>query len=197
MDISRSTGSIGSIGHFPLAISMAYYLHDVRHMLVITSFKDVLIDQLKMQMSDGNLTCSLDPMDKQNTNGHFQVHWIHWIHCTLSFRYLNGLVSTRCPYACHYVIQIHINWPTEKANVRWKFLLDIGSNGQTKFQWTFQVHWIHWIHLTLSSCYLNGLVCTWCPYACHNVIQRHGNWLNGKANIRWKFHVSIGSNGQN
>jgi hypothetical protein len=76
-------------------------------------------------------------MDKQSSNGHFQVHWIQWIHWTLSFGYLNGLVSTWCPYACHYVIQIHVNWPTEKANVRWKFHLPIGSNGQTKFQWTF------------------------------------------------------------
>jgi hypothetical protein len=59
MEISRS---IGSIGHFRFAISLAYYLHDV-HMLVITSFKDMLIDQLKKQMSDGNSTCPLDPMD--------------------------------------------------------------------------------------------------------------------------------------
>ena len=66
------------------------YLHDVL-MLVITSFKYILIDQLKKRMSDGNSTCPLDPMDKQNSNGHFQVHWIHW---TLSFGYLNGLVST-------------------------------------------------------------------------------------------------------
>jgi hypothetical protein len=35
--------SIGSNGHFRLAISMAYYIHDV-HMLVITSFKYMLID---------------------------------------------------------------------------------------------------------------------------------------------------------
>jgi hypothetical protein len=42
-------------------------------MLVITSFKYILIDQLKKQMSDGNSTCPLDPMDKQNSNGHFQV----------------------------------------------------------------------------------------------------------------------------
>jgi hypothetical protein len=106
-------------------------------MLAITSFKDMLIGQMKKQMSDWNSTCPLDPMDKQNSNGHFQVHWIHWIHWTLSFGYLNGLVSTWCLYAYHYVIQIHINWPTEKANVRWKFHLSIGSNGQTKFQWTF------------------------------------------------------------
>jgi hypothetical protein len=64
MDISRSIGSIGSIGHFRLAISMATNLHDVRHMLVITLFKIILIDQLKKQMSDGNSTCPLDPMDK-------------------------------------------------------------------------------------------------------------------------------------
>jgi hypothetical protein len=97
----------------------------------------MVTDKMKKQMSDGNSTYPLDPMDKQNSNGHFQVHWIHWIQWTLSFGYLNGLVSTWCPYSCHYVIQIHINWPTEKENVRWKFHLSIGSNGQTKFQWTF------------------------------------------------------------
>ena len=78
-------------------------------MLVITSFKYILIDQLEKQMSDGNSTCPLDLMDKQNSNGHFQVHWIHWIQWTLSFGYLNGTVSTRGPWACHYVIQIHGN----------------------------------------------------------------------------------------
>jgi hypothetical protein len=91
----------------------------------------------KKQMSDGNSTCPLHPMDKQNSNGHFQVHSIQWIHWTLSFGHLNGIVSTCCPYAYHYVIQIYVNWPTEKANVRWKFHLPIGPNGQTKFQWTF------------------------------------------------------------
>jgi hypothetical protein len=140
MDISRSIWSSGSIGHFRLAISMAYYLHDV-HMLVNTSLKYILMAQLKKQMSVGNSTCPLDPMDKQNSIGHFQVHGIHWIQWTLSFGYLNGLVSTWCPYACHYVIQIRINWPTGKANVRWKFHLSIGSNGQTKFQWTFPGPW--------------------------------------------------------
>ena len=93
MDISRSTGSIGSIGHFRLAISVAYYLHDVR-MLVITSFKYILIDQMKKQISDGNSTCPLESLDKQNSNGHFQVHWIHWIQWTLSFGYLNGMLYT-------------------------------------------------------------------------------------------------------
>jgi hypothetical protein len=73
MDISRSIGSIGSIGHFRLAISMAYYLHDV-HMLVITSFKDMLIDQLKKQTSDGNSTCPLDPLDTRNSNGQLAIH---------------------------------------------------------------------------------------------------------------------------
>ena len=136
MGILRSTGSIGSNGHFRLAISMAQYLHEV-HGLVVTSFKYMVIDQLKKQMCDGNSTCPLDPMDKQNFNGHFQVQWIHWIQWTLSFGYLNGTVSTWGPWACHYVIQIHGNWPTEKANVRWKFHLSIKSNGQTKFQWTF------------------------------------------------------------
>ena len=62
-------------------------------MLVITSFKYMLIDQLKKQMSDGNSTCPLDPMDKQNSNGHNSTcpldpmdqnsNWIHWIHWTL------------------------------------------------------------------------------------------------------------------
>jgi hypothetical protein len=93
MDISRSTGSIGSIGHSRLAISVAYYLHDVR-MLVITSFKYILLDELKKQMSDGNSTCPLESLDKQNSNGHFQVHWIHWIQWTLSFGYLNGMLYT-------------------------------------------------------------------------------------------------------
>jgi hypothetical protein len=109
-------------------------------MLVITSFKYVSIDQLKKQMSDGNSTCPLDSMDKQNSNWHFQVlwiHWIHWIQWTLSLGYLNGILYTWRTYACHYAIQIHVNWPTEKAKVRWKFHLFIGSNGQTKFQWTF------------------------------------------------------------
>jgi hypothetical protein len=73
--IPRSIGSIGSNGHFRLAISMAQYLHEV-HGLVITSFKYMAIHQLKKQMSDGNSTCPLDPMDKKNSNGHFQVHWI-------------------------------------------------------------------------------------------------------------------------
>ena len=78
-------------------------------MLVITSFKYILIDQLKKQMSDGNSTCPLDPMDKQNSNGHFHRS-IGSIGSIGHFRngYLNGLVSTLCPYACHYVIQIHM-----------------------------------------------------------------------------------------
>ena len=83
MDISRSIGSIGSNGHFRLAISMEQYLHDV-HGLVITSFKYVAIDQLKKQMSDGNSTCPLDPMDTRKTNGHFQVY--------LTNRMSNGLL---------------------------------------------------------------------------------------------------------
>ena len=77
MDISRSIGSIGSNGHFRLAfsgtVSVAQYLHKV-HGLVITSFKYMVIDQLKKQMSDGNSTCPLDPMDTRKTNGLFQVH---------------------------------------------------------------------------------------------------------------------------
>jgi hypothetical protein len=132
------------------------------------------------------------------------VHWIQWTNkirmdisrSTLSFGYLNGLVSTWCPYACHYVIQIHINFPTEKTNVRWKFHFSIGSNGQTNSNGHFQVHWMHWIQWTLSFGYLNGLVSTWRPYACHYVIQIHVNWLAEKAKVRWKFHLSIGSNGQ-
>jgi hypothetical protein len=141
-------------------------------------------------MSDGNSTCPLDPMNKQNSNEHFQVHAIHWIQWTLSFGYLNGLVSTWCPYACHYVIQIHINWPTEKANVRWKFHLSIGSNGQTKFQWVFPGP------LDPLDPMDTFVVSTWCPYACHYVIQTHVNWPTEKANVRWKSHLSIGSNGQ-
>ena len=105
MDISRSNGSIGSNGHFRLAISTAYYLHDV-HMLVITSFKDMLIDQLKKQMSDGNSTCPLDPMDKQNSNGHFHVHWIQWIHWTLSFGYLKAMLHGSIFLATFNAIQL-------------------------------------------------------------------------------------------
>jgi hypothetical protein len=90
MGIPRSIGSIGSNGHFRLAISMEVYLHEV-HGLVITSFKYMVIDQQKKQMSDGNSTCPLDSMDKKNSNGHFQVHLIQ---LTLSFGYLNGRVST-------------------------------------------------------------------------------------------------------
>jgi hypothetical protein len=93
MDISRSIGSIGSNGHFRLAIPVAQYQHEV-HGLVITSFKYMVIDQLKKQMSDGNSTCPLDLMDIQYSNGHFQVHWIHSIQWTLSFGYINGKVST-------------------------------------------------------------------------------------------------------
>jgi hypothetical protein len=90
-------------------------------------------------MSDGNSTYPLDPMDKQNSKGHFQVHWIHWIQWTLSFGYLNGLVSTWChPYAFHYVIQRHGNWRNGKGNVRWKFHWSIGSNGHAKDQWTIR-----------------------------------------------------------
>ncbi|CAB3996994.1 Clavaminate synthase [Paramuricea clavata] len=59
------------------------YLHGV-HVLVITSLKYMAIHQLKTQMSAGNSTCPLDPtLDKQNSNGHFQVHWIHWIQWTI------------------------------------------------------------------------------------------------------------------
>jgi hypothetical protein len=78
MDIFRSIGSIGSNGHFRLAISMAYYIHDV-HRLVITSLKDMLIYQLKKQMSDGNCTCGhakvqwtiRDPFDERNVQWPF------------------------------------------------------------------------------------------------------------------------------
>ena len=105
MDVSRSIGSNGSIGHFRLAISMAYYLHDV-HMFVITytSFKDMLISQLKKQMSDGNSTCPLDPMDKQipmdisrsiGSIGHFRLaismtYYLHDVHMLVitSFKYM-------------------------------------------------------------------------------------------------------------
>jgi hypothetical protein len=75
--------SDGSIGHFRLAISMAYCLHDV-HMLVIMSFEDMLIDQLKKQMSDGNSTCPLDPMDTPKSNGQLEIH--------LTNRMSNGLL---------------------------------------------------------------------------------------------------------
>ena len=141
MNISMS---IGSIGHFRLAISIAWYLHDV-HMLVITSFKYMLIDQQKKQMSDGNSTCPLDPMDKQNSNGHFQVHWIQWIH------WIQCHMLVIMPYACHMLKKQRSDGnstcpldPMDKQN----------SNGH------FQVHWIHWIDWTFSFGYLNGLVST-------------------------------------
>jgi hypothetical protein len=76
MDISGSIGSIGSIGsnrHFRLGISMEQYLYEV-HGLVITSFKYMVIDQLKKQTSDGNSTCPLDPMDTRNSNGQLAIH---------------------------------------------------------------------------------------------------------------------------
>jgi hypothetical protein len=131
----------------------------------------MVIDQMKKQMSDGNSTCPLDPMDKQNSNGHFQVHWIHCIHWTLSFGYLNGLVSTWCPYACHYVIQIYINWPTEKQMSDGNSACPLDPMDKQNSNGHFQVHWIHWIHWTLLFGYLNG-------------------------NPTWKSHLSIGYNGQ-
>ncbi|CAB4015368.1 Hypothetical predicted protein, partial [Paramuricea clavata] len=73
ISMALSIGSIGSNGHFRLAISLALYLHDV-HVLLITSLKYMVIDQLKKQMSDGNSTCPLDPMDKQNSNGQIEIH---------------------------------------------------------------------------------------------------------------------------
>jgi hypothetical protein len=151
---------------------------------------------MKKQMSDGNSTCPLVPMDKQNSNGHSQVHWIHCIQWTLSFGYRNGTVSTWGPWACHYVIQIHGNWPTEKANVGWKFHCPLDPMDKQNFNWHSQIHWIHWIQWTLSFGYLNGTVSTWGPWSCHYVIQIHGNSPTEKANVRWKFHLPIGSNGQ-
>jgi hypothetical protein len=145
-------------------------------MLVITSFKYILIGQLEKQMSDGNSTCPLDPMDKQNSNGHFLVHGIHWIHWTLSFGYLNGLLSIWCPYACHYVIQIHINGQLKKQMSDGNSTCPLDPMDKQNSNGHFQVHWIHWIQWSLSFGYLNGLVSTWCPYACHYVIQIHINW---------------------
>ena len=46
-------------------------------MLVITSFKDMFIDQLKKQMSDRNSTCPLgplDPMETRKSNGQLEIH---------------------------------------------------------------------------------------------------------------------------
>jgi hypothetical protein len=154
-----SNGSNGSNGHFRLAISMAYYLHDVR-MLVIASFKYMLIHELKKQMSDGNSTCPLDPMDKQNSNGHFQVHWIQWIHWTLSFGHLNGLVSTWCLYACHYVIQYMVIDQMKKQMSDGNSTCPLDPMDKQNSNGHFQVHWIHWIHWTLSFGHLNGLVST-------------------------------------
>jgi hypothetical protein len=109
-------------------------------MLVIKSFKDMLIDQLKKQMSNGHSTCPLDPMDKQNSNRHFQVHCIQWIHWTLSFGYPSGL------YTCHYVIiQKHVKLieqlKKQMSDGNSTCPLDLidkqHSNGH------FQVQWIH------------------------------------------------------
>jgi hypothetical protein len=147
-------------------------------------------------MSDGNSTCPLDPMDKQNSNGHFQVHGIQWIHWTLSFGYLNGLLSTWCPYARHYVIQIHINGQLKKQMSDGNSTCPLDPMDKQISNGHFQGHWIHWIQWTLSFGYLNGLISTWCPYACHYVIQIHINWPTEKANVRWKFHLSVGSNGE-
>ena len=143
MDISRSIGANGSTGHFCLAILVAWYRHDV-HMHVITSFKYMVIDQMKKKMFSGHSICPLDPMDKQNSNRHFHLHSIQWIHWTLSFGYLSGLVSTRRPYACHYVIQRDVNWPTEKAMVHWTFHSSIGSNGHAKVQRTVRDPFDKW-----------------------------------------------------
>ncbi|CAB4013782.1 Hypothetical predicted protein [Paramuricea clavata] len=52
---------------------MALYLRDV-HVLLITSFQYMVIDQLKKQTSDGNSTCPLDPMDTRKTNGQLEIH---------------------------------------------------------------------------------------------------------------------------
>jgi hypothetical protein len=108
-------------------------------------------------------------------------------------------VSIWCPYACHYAIQIHINWPTEKENVRWKFHLSIGSNGQTIFQWTFSspldpldpmdifvrpfqrpTIYLHDVHM---------LVITSLKYILIDQLKKQMS--DGS-----KFHLSIGSNGQ-
>jgi uncharacterized membrane protein YukC len=159
MDISRSIGSIGSNGHFRLAISMAQYLHDV-HMLVITSFKYMVIDQLKKQMSDGNSTCPLHLMDKQNSSGHLQVHWTtgsngHFRLAISMAQYqheVHGLVITSFKYMLIDELKKQMSDgnstcplnPMDKQN----------SNGH------FQVHWIHWIQWTLSFGYINGTVST-------------------------------------
>jgi hypothetical protein len=100
-----------------------------------------------------------------------------WIQRTLSFGYLNGLLSTWRPYACHYVIQIHINWPTEKANVQWTFHLSIGPMDKQNSNGYFQVHWI--FHLSIRS---NG----------HAKVQWTIRDPFDKWNVQWPFDISIG-----
>jgi hypothetical protein len=171
----------------------------------------MVIDQMEKQMSDGNSTCPLDPMDKQNSNGHFQVHWIHWIQWTLSFGYLNSLVSTWCPYACHYVVQIHINWPTEKANVRWNSTCPLDPMDKQNSNGHFKDHWIHW---TFSFGHLNGLASVYMMSICLSI--RHSNtwqltkwkskcpmeiplihWIHWTNKIQMDISRSIGSIGSN
>jgi hypothetical protein len=102
------------------------------------------------------------------------VHWFQWtnkipmdIRKSIGSIGYNGqfvwlsqwpCISTWRPWVCHYVIQIHGNSPTKNANVRWKFHLSIGSNGQTKFQWTFASPLDPLDPMDNSFGYLNGLV---------------------------------------
>jgi hypothetical protein len=96
------------------------------------------------------------------------VHRMHWIQWTLSFGYLSGLVSTWRPYACHYIIERHVNWETKKRMSNGNSICHSNPMDKQNSNWHFHVHWIHW---TLSFDYLNSLVSTWHPYACHYVIK--------------------------
>ena len=60
-----------SNGHFQIQWTLSFgYLNGT----VSTSFKYMAIDQLKKQMSDGNSTCPLDPMDTPKSNGQLETH---------------------------------------------------------------------------------------------------------------------------
>jgi hypothetical protein len=73
----------------------------------------MVIDQMKKQMSDGNSTCPLDPMEKQNSNGHFQVHRIIGSIGSIGS---NGRAK----------VQWTIRDPFDKRNVQWPFDFSIG-----------------------------------------------------------------------
>jgi hypothetical protein len=138
----------------------------------------MLIDQLKKQRSDGNSTCPLDPMDKTKFQWTFPGP-LDPLDPLDTFVWLSQWPSIYMMSICLSLRHSNIYWLTNRKS---KCPMDIPL-----------VHWIEW---TLSFGYLSGTVSTWGPWACHYVIQKHGNWPTEKANVRWKFHLSIGSNGQ-